>query len=169
MDPLTLSLLIAAGGMGASTLAGMGGQGQGSYSPLPYTAEKGAINPTLWAFLNKQMEGKPQDEDWQGLGAANAQIQQNYKDALQSAGTNFAGRGVFDSGWMQQRKGGLLSQRAGQESGANANMWQNILGRQLQAQNMTQQLLAGARAGSGTYKTKQTDWNKVYPPFWGAV
>jgi len=149
-----LGLGAGLGGAASSLFGGMmgGGQTSAKFTPFPYNEEKSAVNPRLWAYLNTAMEGKTQDEDWQGLNATMAHIRQNYLDSLKANAGNFAGRGIFDSGWFQKRKGELLGQRAGQESGATSNMYQNILNRQLGAQDYVQQLLANARAGGGTYK-----------------
>ncbi len=125
-----------------------------SFTPPSYDKERGALNPMIWGQMNKQMAGKPTPADWGMRTAMMQAIGQNFKGNLNTTKSDFAGRGVFDSGWMQRAHGGLLNQRAGQEADATKQFWQNIMQRQMAAQGMASQHLAGARAGSGTYTTK---------------
>lgn len=122
-----------------------------SFTPPAYTMERNALNPMMWGQLNQQMTGKPTAADWQMRNANMAGIGQGYRDSLNLAKSDFAGRGVFDSGWMAGKQGQLLNQRAGQEADAVSQFWNNIMMRQMQAQGTTSNVLAGARAGSGTY------------------
>ena len=125
-----------------------------SFTPPKYDFERGMINPQLWGWMQQGMKGKPQAEDWQWLTGINQTIGQNYEDAWKQWRGNYAGRGVLDSGWTGQKQAGLLGQRAGQESEALAQMYQNIMARKLQAQQLTGGYLGQARAGSGTYTMK---------------
>lgn len=150
-----MSLLVAAG-IGAMAAGGAmtafgGSDPYQSFTPPSYDYERNTINPMMWGQLGGQMAGQPSQADVQMRTALMKSISQNYKDSLNMAGSDYAGRGVFDSGWMGQKQGQLLGQRAQMESEATNQMWQNILARQMAAQGMTSNYLAGARAGSGTY------------------
>lgn len=125
-----------------------------SFTPPSYNFERGTLNPMMWGQMNKQMSGEPTPADWASRVAGMRGIGQNFKDTLNMAKSDYAGRGIFDSGWMGQKHGHLLNQRAGQESDLVNQFWNNIAMRQMQAQGLAGQTLAGARAGSGTYTTK---------------
>jgi len=150
MSLLALGSLALTGLGAAGSL--MGNSSGGSFKPLGYGTERGAINPMMWGQLQEALKGKPTPEDWNWYTSMMGNIGQNYTNALNATKANFAGRGIYDSGWMNQRSNAFASDRASQESAALAQIYQNAIARQLEAQNLTGQYLAGARAGSGTYK-----------------
>lgn len=125
-----------------------------SFTPASYGAERSALNPLIWGTLNEQMSGRPQTADWQNRSAGLQANRQQWKDSSRQAGMDFGARGLGDSGWQGQRQGQLLGQRAAGEADIMASFWNNILERQMQATGTGANYLAGARAGSGTYRQK---------------
>ncbi len=122
-----------------------------SFEPPKYGNVRGKLNPMMWGQLNAQMSGEPTAADWAARVAGMQGIGQGFKDTLNFAKSDYAGRGVFDSGWMGQEHGRLLNQKAGQEAGLVNQFWNNIMMRQMQATGMAGNVIAGARAGSGRY------------------
>lgn len=131
------------------------GQMYESFTPEAYNYERNALNPMIWGTLAQQMKGEPTIADWQNRNAGMRAIQQQYRDTSQAAGMDFGARGLGDSGWQSQRQGQLLGGRAGSEANVMNQFFQNILARQMQATGQAGGYLAGARAGSGTYTTKE--------------
>lgn len=124
------------------------------FKPPSYSTERGTINPMLWSYLQQQIAGKPTEEDWQWHNALNNQIAAQYKTGLNQLKSGLAARGMFDSGAMGKGQAGLLNQRAASEADILSQMYQNIMQRQMAAAGMMEDVLAGARAGSGTYQWK---------------
>lgn len=155
-----MSLLIAAGlglaaaGAGASMFGGSQGGFSNTFTPAPFNFERGALNPAIWGSLNRQMTGQPTPADWRNRVAGQQAVRQRWLDNRRFAGLDFGARGLGDSGFQLKRQGQLLNQRAAGEADVNNQFFQNILARRLQATGQTAQLLAGARAGSGTFRTE---------------
>jgi len=161
MDPFTMMLLLGGLGTGANMLGQMGETGPIGFRPLPYDTEKGVLNPMTMENLKRGLDPNPTKGEAGAHQSLQEQVRQNYKSSLMNTGSNMAGRGVFDSGWMGQKKAGLLGDRAANEASATGQLWQGIANRRKTSADLAQQFLAQARAGSGTYSQKVTDWDEI--------
>ncbi len=121
-----------------------------SFTPQPLTEERNFLTPLVLGQLNQQLAGRPSQADFNRQRSGLASVQQQFLDASNLTGLNFGARGLGQSGFQAKAQGALLGQRAGAQAGVRNQFFQDILARQLQAQQQASQFLAGQRAGSGT-------------------